>query len=119
METGKRLPGKVAIVTGGASGIGAETAKTFAKHGANVIICDSNTSLGESVTRDIEDAGQSSLFRKLDVISETSWTSIVEEIEKLFGKVDILANIAGISGRDPKQNLQTTLTAGGILEEQT
>lgn len=119
MKNGKRLPGKVAIVTGGASGIGAETSKVFAEHGATVIICDANSLLGESVTRDIKNAGGHSIFRKLDVIDETSWSAIVDETEATFGQLDILANIAGISGRDPKQNIQTTLTAGGLLEDQT
>ena len=51
MEPGKRLLGKVAIVTGGASGIGAATARLFAQHGASVLLTDSNTSLGKTIER--------------------------------------------------------------------
>ena len=57
MEPGKRLPGKVAIVTGGASGIGAETARTFARHGASVVLCDLQDELGVTVAGEIVAAG--------------------------------------------------------------
>src|SRR5258708_38190843 len=58
MEPGKRLLGKVAIVTGGASGIGAETARLFARHGASVLLTDANTSLGQTVAKEIASPGR-------------------------------------------------------------
>jgi NAD(P)-dependent dehydrogenase (short-subunit alcohol dehydrogenase family) len=119
MEPGKRLSGKVAIVTGGASGIGAETARLFAKHGASVLLTDSNTSLGRTVEKEITSAGGTARFAEQDVRKEGRWEEIVAEAEKAFSRLDILCNIAGISGRDPKLNIQTGQTAGPRLADQT
>lgn len=119
MQPGKRLIGKVAIVTGGASGIGAETARCFALHGAKVMLTDANVALGESVVREISAAGGTAQFAEQDVRSEELWSAIVAAAEKSFGRLDVLCNIAGISGRDPKLNIQTSLTAGPRLAEQT
>ena len=119
MQPGKRLVGKVAIVTGGASGIGAETARMFALHGAQVLVTDTNAALGESVAREISKSGGVASFAAHDVKSETQWEAIVAQAEKSYGRLDILCNIAGISGRDPKLNIQTSLTAGPRLAEQT
>ena len=119
MQPGKRLIGKVAIVTGGASGIGAETARMFALHGAKVLLTDTNAALAESVAREISNGGGVASFAAQDVKSEPQWEAIVAQAEKSYGRLDILCNIAGISGRDPKLNIQTSLTAGPRLAEQT
>lgn len=74
MEPGKRLPGKIAIVTGGASGIGAETASTFARHGASVVLCDLQDELGLTVAGEIVAAGGVAEYRRLDVTQEDGWT---------------------------------------------
>ena len=120
MHPGKRLVGKVAIVTGGASGIGAETARVFALHGAKVLLTDSNAALGKSVAGEISDSGGTAAFATQDVCDEASWATIVTQAEENHGRLDILCNIAGISGRDPKMNIQTSVTtAGPRLTEQT
>ena len=119
MQPGQRLVGKVAIVTGGASGIGAETARQFATHGAKVLLTDANTALGEAVANEITTAGGTAHFMKQDVRDEAQWSAIVAEAERRFGVVHILCNIAGISGRDPKLNIQVSLTAGPRLAEQS
>jgi NAD(P)-dependent dehydrogenase (short-subunit alcohol dehydrogenase family) len=119
MATGTRLEGKVAIVTGGASGIGAETARVFAGEGATVIVCDVNEASGQAVADEINATGGSAIFRTLEVTDEAQWAERVGEAEELYGRVDVLTNIAGVSGRDPRQNVQPTLTAGGLLEDQS
>ena len=119
MEHGKRLIGKIAVVTGGASGIGAETARVFATHGASIVLCDSNAPLGQRVAEEIAAKGANARFAALDVCDERQWAAIVAECEKRYGALNVLCNCAGISGRDPKLNLQTTPTAGPRLAEQT
>ncbi|HEU4377572.1 MAG TPA: glucose 1-dehydrogenase [Hyphomicrobiaceae bacterium] len=119
MQPGQRLVGKVAIVTGGASGIGAETARTFAQHGAKVLVTDSNAALGQSVAKEITGSGGTATFSIQDVRDEDRWAAIVADAESTYGRLDILCSIAGISGRDPKLNIQTSLTAGPRLAEQT
>jgi cyclopentanol dehydrogenase len=119
MQHPGRLEGKVAIVTGGASGIGAETARLFARHGASVLVTDMNEALGSSVAAEIGKANGTAMFAVQDVRDEARWTAIVALAENTYGRLDILCNIAGISGRDPKLNIQTGHTAGPRLGDQT
>jgi NAD(P)-dependent dehydrogenase (short-subunit alcohol dehydrogenase family) len=88
-----RLAGKVALVTGGASGIGRATALRFAAHGAQVVIGD--LAVAENASeRDAEQDALTSLV--LDVTNEASWARVVEEVERRFGKLDVVVNGAGI-----------------------
>jgi NAD(P)-dependent dehydrogenase (short-subunit alcohol dehydrogenase family) len=119
MQPGKRLVGKVAIVTGAASGIGAETARAFAKHGAAVLLTDVSAAAGRAVVTEISDSSGTAMFAEQEVCDEVRWAAIVALAEKSYGRLDILCNIAGISGRDPKLNVQTSPTAGPRLAEQT
>jgi NAD(P)-dependent dehydrogenase (short-subunit alcohol dehydrogenase family) len=90
-----RLQGKVAIVTGGASGMGRSEATIFAREGARVMVADILDNEGEAVAKSIGDAAR---FRKLDVTSERDWEALIAATEREFGKLDILVNNAGISG---------------------
>lgn len=99
MTMGQRLIGKVALISGGASGIGAETARVFSEHGATVALADVNDALGESVAKEITDAGGEAVYFHLDTTDEARWIEVVQETVGRFGELDILANIAGVSGR--------------------
>jgi cyclopentanol dehydrogenase len=119
MQPGKRLLDKVAIVTGGASGIGAETARVFAMHGATVVLCDVQDELGRGVAQEIADAGGAAEYRSLDVCGEQQWLALVAETERRHGKINVLGNIAGISGRPAGMTVQTGTISGMALAEQT
>jgi NAD(P)-dependent dehydrogenase (short-subunit alcohol dehydrogenase family) len=119
MQTGKRLVDKVAIISGGASGIGAETARVFAVHGASVVLCDVQDDLGQAVAKEISAAGGVAEYRRLDVCDEAQWIALVAETEQKYGKINILGNIAGISGRPPGMTVQIGNIAGVALAEQT
>ena len=92
-----RLEGKVAIISGAASGMGAEEARLFAREGSRVVVADITDDDGEAVAREIEDSGGEAVFVHTDVTSEESWRSAVETALERYGKVDILVNNAGIS----------------------
>lgn len=100
MTVGKRLEGKVAMITGGASGIGAASARLFAEHGAGVAIADLNDNLGRGVADEIS-AGGSALYRHLDTSAEDEWREVMEAVLERFGRLDIMLNAAGVSGRGP------------------
>ena len=101
MASEKRLESKVAFVTGGASGIGAETARVFGEHGASVTVTDVNDAGGEAVAQEIVDAGGAAAYRRLDTSREAEWEKAIAEAAARHGHLDILVNAAGISGRMP------------------
>jgi NAD(P)-dependent dehydrogenase (short-subunit alcohol dehydrogenase family) len=90
-----RLAGKVALVSGAASGMGASEASIFAREGAKVIVADVLEAEGKQVADKI---GAAARFVKLDVTSETEWDAAVKAAVSAFGKLDVLVNNAGISG---------------------
>ena len=90
-----RLAGKVAIISGSASGMGAATARMFAREGAKVVIAD----VLEHEGRQVADAiGAAARFEPLDVTKEEDWAAVVAATTRHFGKLDVLVNNAGISG---------------------
>lgn len=91
---GKRLSGKVAIVTGGGSGIGAATGRIFAEQGAQVVLSDIVD--GAGVAKAI---GSAARFKHHDVTCDQSWTDVVAFATRTFGHLDVLVNCAGILHR--------------------
>ena len=94
-----RLEGKVALVTGGGSGIGEASARLFAEEGATVAIADLNLDAAESVAQEIKDAGSSAIAIELDVRDDSSCASAVDVTVDRFGRLDILVNSAGVGSR--------------------
>jgi 3(or 17)beta-hydroxysteroid dehydrogenase len=91
-----RLDGKVALVSGAARGIGAETVRKMAAAGASVVIGDVLVDRARETAKEITDAGGEGVALALDVTTEASWAAAVVAATKQFGKLDILVNNAGI-----------------------
>ena len=103
-----RLKNKIAIITGGASGMGASTAKIFAREGAKVVVTDLLVDESMQIVDEIGQSGGSARFQKLDVSIETDWDSVVTAAMATEGRIDILINNAGVSGSHPdKLNTDT------------
>lgn len=94
-----KLDGQVAIVTGGGSGIGRSIALTFAKEGADVLVCGRTLSALEKVVEEINALGKRSLPLVADVSIKAQVQNAVEQAIKEFGKIDILVNNAGVGPR--------------------
>jgi len=88
-----RLDGKIALVSGGARGMGRAEARLFASEGAKVAICDIVDDEGKSVANEI---GANAIFQHLDVTSQEDWAAAVAATTAAFGKLDVLVNNAGI-----------------------
>jgi len=91
-----RVDGKVALVTGGASGIGRATAVRLAGEGAFVLVTDVDDTLGESCAAGIRDAGGQADYLHHDVASEPAWESVIAQLKAAQGGLHILVNNAGI-----------------------
>lgn len=92
-----RLEGKVALITGGASGIGAAHAQVFSDNGAKVVICDIQDAMGEALVGDINAAGGDAMYQHLDVTSESEWAAAVDATVAKYGALTTLVNNAGIT----------------------
>ena len=88
-----RVDGKVAIVTGGASGMGAADAEVLSREGASVVVADLNEADGRAVA---ERVGGDAVFMKLDVTDEANWQQVIASTVEKFGRLDILVNNAGV-----------------------
>jgi NAD(P)-dependent dehydrogenase (short-subunit alcohol dehydrogenase family) len=108
----QRLAGKVAVITGGASGIGLATAKRFAAEGAKVVIGDFNAETGEAAAKLVD-----GLFIKVDVTSEDEVNHLFDLAAETYGSVDIAFNNAGISPPDDDSIETTELPAWDRVQD--
>jgi len=103
----RRFEGKVALITGGASGIGRCTVDIFAREGARIAVCDINGAAGVALTAQLQQRGADALFIEADVADGSCIEAVVRRVLERFGRIDILVNCAG-AGRP-----------GGTIEDQT
>ena len=101
-----RLAGKVALITGGARGMGAAEARIFAREGAKVVIADILVDEGRRVEARINETGGDAVFVRLDVSRQEDWDAAISVAVERFGKMDVLVNNAGIG-------------IGGAIEDMT
>ena len=92
-----QVDGKIALVTGGASGIGQACVETLAREGATVVISDIDAVRGQTLAGELERAGRSVVFIAHDVTEEPSWQQVVGEIERRYSRLDVLVANAGIA----------------------
>ncbi|MDR1552103.1 MAG: 3-oxoacyl-ACP reductase FabG [Prevotellaceae bacterium] len=93
----KRLENKIAVITGGADGIGKSTALRFASEGAVVVIWDMNVEKGEATATEINQSGGKATFMKVNTAVYAEVEAATKQVVELYGKVEILINNAGIT----------------------
>ena len=102
-----RLAGKVALITGGASGMGQSEASIFAREGARVVVADLLEPEGRQTADKITSGGGQARFVKVDVTSESDWQKAIDAAVTGYGSLDVLVNNAGISGTFDADTLST------------
>ncbi|PAF23026.1 short-chain dehydrogenase [Terribacillus saccharophilus] len=100
-----KLQNKVALITGGASGIGAATARLFAAEGAKLVLVDLNEEKGKMVEEELKAAGKEAVFIKTNITSENEVADLFKQAVTAFGKVDVVFNNAGIGRVHPSHDL--------------
>lgn len=93
-----RVAGKVAIITGAASGLGAESARRLAREGALLMLTDLATEAGEALASDLRSQGHKAQFLTQDVTEEAGWDQVVKATLDAFGRINVLVNSAGVGG---------------------
>src|SRR5215469_15148116 len=99
LDMAGRVEGKVALVTGGASGIGRATALTFAREGAKLVVADMNADGGQQTVHMITEKGGEATFIQVDVTSASAVEAMISQTVETYGRLDCAYNNAGISGR--------------------
>ncbi len=101
----QRLQGKVALVSGGATGIGAAIVRRFTREGAAVVFGDVNDGAGEALAREVGESGGTAQFVRLDVTERAQWQAAIDQTVNAHGRLDILVNNAGIYARTPLEEI--------------
>ena len=109
MPTGNRIEGKIAIVTGGASGIGEATPRLFVSEGAKVVIADIDDEKGNALEAELNHDGEVARYRQFDVTQESRWSEGVGEVMDRWGRLDVVVNNAGMSGVGRARVEETTV----------
>ena len=91
-----RVQDKVLIITGAANGIGAATARIFAREGAKIVAADINRQDGERLVQELREGGAEAIFVEVNVAEEASAQRLMERTLEAFGRIDVLINNAGI-----------------------
>jgi NAD(P)-dependent dehydrogenase (short-subunit alcohol dehydrogenase family) len=97
-DAGGRVAGKVVLITGGASGLGAASARRLASEGAKVVLTDVSIDAGRAVADSIEDSGGAAMFAPHDVAQPAEWERVVDAAVERFGGLNVLVNNAGVGG---------------------
>lgn len=101
-----KLQDKVAVITGGASGIGAATARLFVSEGAKVVLVDLNEEKGKAFEEELKALNAEALFVKANITSEEEVINVYKQAVEAFGKVDVVFNNAGIGRVQPTHELE-------------
>ncbi len=91
------MKGRVVLITGAAQGIGAATARRFAREGATVVATDVDAQAGQALAAELSQQGAAVHFRALDIASEPQWQDTMDWVARTFGGLDVLVNNAGIA----------------------
>jgi NAD(P)-dependent dehydrogenase (short-subunit alcohol dehydrogenase family) len=122
LKPGQRLAGKIAVVTGGAAGMGASHVRTLAHAGATVAITDIAADAGAALADELRAAGHVASYHRLDVSDPTGWAQVAAEVEQAYGAIDVLVNNAGVQVRstgieadDREWDLVTSVNQRGVF----
>jgi 3(or 17)beta-hydroxysteroid dehydrogenase len=114
-----RVDGKVALITGAASGLGRADADVLAREGATMVLTDINEDAGEAAAESIRQAGGNATFMPLDVADEKQWQEIIASVRKEHGRLDVLVNNAGlvIMGGPEECSLEAFRKQNAVMSE--